>query len=174
MSNQTFKRVVCRFAFVCVLASMVVSCFPTDWYEPVFEDKEEFHNLTIPSEGGHYIIPFEFKWYCTRTSRPMKTYQIRYRMIINDIAGEICDAGTPQNRGLVDWSWSYDVESTPDVQPAVFLVKIPANDTSEERKIAVQISIDNIANDSFSIEEDDEHDWGEWITILDGTQFAGK
>ena len=91
---------------------------------------------------------------------PEKTYQIRGRFLFDGIPGEIYDTAGGNS---IYWSW--------DMSPkAIMYAHIPVNESSIARSVAVQISIDSIANDDYFISEDDEHNWGEWTTILDGIQ----
>lgn len=156
---------------IITILCLATACFPTEWFEPEFADTEVFHNLEIPAEGSNYEIPFEFLYYETRTSWPMKTYQIRVRFIFNDVPGEIYDAAA--NESPIYWNWDWKSDTHYGYEKAIMHVYVPANETSDARTVAAQISIDNIANRMFTIEEGEEHDWGEWITILDGIQ-AGQ
>ena len=144
---------------------LATSCFPTEMYEPEFEYKEEFHDLAIPSDGYRYKIPFKFLFYHTRTSVPEKTFPIQARFLFDSIPGEIYD--TAINNSLIHW------DKTSGRLEAIMYAQIPANESLEARYVAVQVSIDSIAHYEYIIKEDDEHNWGEWTTILDGIQ-AGK
>lgn len=158
-----------KLATFCIaLCSMLSSCFNTEWYEPNVEIQEEYQHLTIPSNGERYDVPFEFNFTVTKTSAPMKSKAIRCRMIINDIASEICDASS--KNVPIKWYWHPDHEVQNGAIKAFFVVNVPENETTESITISAQISIDNNWNDRFGIDEEDEHDWGEWITILSGIQ----
>ena len=97
-----------------------------------------------------------------------KTYQIRGRFLFDGIPGEIYDTAI---ENPIYWWWDEHRES--ENRKAIMYAHIPVNESSIARSVAVQISIDSIANDDYSISEDDEHNWGEWTTILDGIQ-AGR
>ena len=101
----------------------------------------------------------------------MRTHQIRGRHIIDGIPGEIYDVAA--NGSPISWDWDWTSERTPGIEDAVLYIYIPANESSMARTISTQISIDSIANSSFQIQDDDEHNWGEWNTVLDGIQ-AGR
>ena len=160
-----------KISYILLTLCLATSCFPTEWFEPKFEENDDYHNLKISTDGDRYDVPFEFMYYRTKTTWPMRTYQIRSRFIIDDIPSEIYDVTA--NKSPIRWvhDWTYD--STRSVEKAVLFVYIPANESSMDRTIVAQISIDNIANDTYAIQEDDEHDWGEWKTVLDGIQ-AGR
>ena len=70
----------------------------------------------------------------------------------------------------IQWHWHPDFEVQNGAIKAFFVVNVPENETPESRTISAQISIDNKWNEGYHIEEEDEHDWGEWITILSGIQ----
>ena len=70
----------------------------------------------------------------------------------------------------IQWHWHPDFEVQNGAIKAFFVVNVPENETPESRTISAQISIDNNWNEGYHIEEEDEHDWGEWITILSGIQ----
>ena len=149
---------------VLLVLFLAASC-ETEYWTPEFENEETFHGLVIPNEGKTYDIPFVFSVtrHPTRTSVPEKTYQIRGRFLFDGIPGEIYDTAGGNS---IHWSW--------DMSPkAIMYAHIPVNESSIARSVAVQISIDSIANDDYFISEDDEHNWGEWTTILDGIQ-AGR
>ena len=84
-------------------------------------------------------------------------------MQIYDTAGE----------NPIQWYWDRDAQRESGMHNAIMHAHIPANESSIARSVAVQISIDSIANNDYFISEDDEHNWGEWTTILDGIQ-AGR
>ncbi|MBR5235150.1 MAG: hypothetical protein IKV24_03015 [Bacteroidaceae bacterium] len=90
-------------------------------------------------------------------------------MLIDDCPSEIFDAYYNDVVG-------YNLADTAagNVLPATFVVNVPPNETSNVRSIVAQISIDRCENYSLTIEESDEHDWGEWITILDGIQEGSE
>lgn len=147
---------------------LAISCSTLYWI-PEFEDKEEFHYLGIPTEGKTYDIPFKFSYsyHGTRTSITEMSYQIRGRFLFDGIPGEIFDTYIKDNP--IQWNWSGRRQE----DGAIMHVHIPANESSEARSVVVQISIDNIAHINDEIKEDDDHDWDEWVTILDGIQ-AGQ
>lgn len=161
-------------AFISILC-LVTSCFPTEWYEPEFTDKKEFHGLEIPANGNTYEVPFWFKFRVTRTSRPVREYLIRARFVIDDVPGEIYNVRG--YRSPIYWHYR-QIVSAPDKEDAIMYIEVPANESPTVRSVSVQVSIDNIAtygyapniHDDYKILEEDEHDWGEWITILDGMQ----
>ena len=157
---------VLTFSMACI------SCFNTEWYQPLIgEYGLEYRNLTIPSEDKVYEIPFKFNYYVTKTSVPNIIYQIRSRILINDIPGEVYDAS---GMAPVSWDWGPAGQKVENgFIEAIFMIDVPANETADIRKICAQISIDRNPNNRFSINENVEHDWGEWITLLDGIQ-AGK
>lgn len=160
-----------KIFYIVLTLCLATSCFPTEWFEPKFEENDDYHNLKISAEGDRYRVPFEFMYYRTKTTWPMRTYPIRCRFIIDDIPGEIYDAAS--SKSPITWYSDYTSERTPGIVKAFFDVIIPANESSMDRTIAAQISIDNIAHSTYEIQEDDEHDWGEWKTVLDGIQ-AGR
>ena len=150
---------------------LAASCH-TEYWTPEFENEEKFHDLVIPNEGKTYDIPFVFSVtrHPTRTSIPEKTYQIRGRYLFDGIPGEIYDTA---GENPIQWYWDRDAQRESGMHNAIMHAHIPANESSIARSVAVQISIDSIANDDYFISEDDEHNWGEWTTILDGIQ-AGR
>ena len=156
---------------VLLVLFLAASC-ETEYWTPEFEDKENFHNLVIPNEGKTYNIPFVFSvsGHPTRTSIPEKTYQIRGRYLFDGIPDEIYDTA---GENPIQWYWDRDAQRESGMHNAIMHAHIPANESSIARSVAVQISIDSIANDDYFISEDDEHNWGEWTTILDGIQ-AGR
>lgn len=156
---------------VLLVLFLAASCH-TEYWTPEFENEEKFHDLVIPNEGKTYDIPFVFSLslHPTRTSVPTKTYQIRGRFLFDGIPGEIYD--TARENPIYWYRWR-DEQSEPNMRKAIMYAHIPVNESSIARSVAVQISIDSIANDDYSISEDDEHNWGEWTTILDGIQ-AGR
>ena len=154
--------------FCIALCSMLSSCFNTEWYEPNVEIQEEYQHLTIPSNGEQYEIPFEFKFSVTRTTVPKMSKAIRCRMVINDIASEIFAASNI--KVPIKWYWHPDGEVQNGAIKAFFVVSVPENETTESRTVSAQISIDNNWNEGYDIDEEDEHDWGEFITILSGVQ----
>ena len=162
-----------KIFYIVLTLCMATSCvpFPTEWFEPKIEENDDYHNLKISAEGDRYKVPFEFMYYTTKTMWPMRTYPIRCRFIIDDIPGEIYDAAS--SKSPITWYHDYTSERTPGIVKAFFDVIIPANESSLDRTIAAQISIDNIAHSTYEIQGDDEHDWGEWKTVLDGIQ-AGR
>jgi hypothetical protein len=89
-------------------------------------------------------------------------------MVINDIASEIFDASN--NKVPIKWYWHPDGEVQNGAIKAFFVVSVPENETTESRTVSAQISIDNNWNEGYHIDEEDEHDWGEWRTILSGVQ----
>ena len=156
------------FLYIALTLCLATSCFHTEWFEPRFEENGEYHNLEIPAEGNRYNVPFKFLFHTTKTSMPMRTHQIRGRHIIDGIPGEIYDVAA--NGSPIRWYWDWTSERTPGIEDAVLHIYIPANESSMARTISTQISIDSIANSSFQIQDDDEHNWGEWNTVLDGIQ----
>ena len=160
-----------KILYILLTLCLATSCFPTEWFEPKFEENDDYHNLKISADGDRYDVPFEFMYYRTKTTWPMRTYQIRSRFIIDDIPGEIYDVTA--NGSPIIWDWDWTSERTPGIENAVLHIYIPANESSMARTISTQISIDSIANSSFHIQDDDEHNWGEWNTVLDGIQ-AGR
>ncbi len=73
----------------------------------------------------------------------------------------------------VSWSWNHAESMDRGHAAAIFYVVVPENKSLDPRPVSAQISIDN--NDVYGfapIDETDEHDWGEWITILDGVQLG--
>lgn len=157
-----------KLAAFCIELSAMLSSCSIEWYEPNVEIQEEYQNLTIPSNGEQYKVPFEFKFSVTKTSVPMMMKVIRGRMLINDIPSEVFDASTYKQP--IDWNWDHYGKVENGALKAYFLVSVPENETSELRAISAQISIDNNWTEGFHVQEKDEHDWGEWITILSGVQ----
>ncbi len=151
---------------------LITACFPDFCVEPQVEENVDFHNLTIPSDGKTYEIPFKFTQEAdrhTRLSIHIDYHQIRSRMLIDDCPSEIFDA---YYNDVVGYNLADTAEG--NVLPATFVVNVPSNETSKARSIVAQISIDRCENYSLTIEESDEHDWGEWITILDGIQEGNE
>ena len=71
------------------------SCWNAGSTEPQIEENEDYHNLTIPSEGATYEIPFvsiHIKNHQTKMSVMPSYHQIRSRMIIDDSISEVFDA----------------------------------------------------------------------------------
>lgn len=151
---------------ILMILFLATSCFQDEYWTPKFEEKENLHNLDIPATGKTYDIPFVFSlsWHHTRTSVTEWTYQIRGRFLFDGQPGEIYDTA-------IDSPIQYDAILGKD--EAIMHAHIPANESSEARSVAVQISIDNVAHYYSTISEEDEHDWGEWTTIIDGIQ-AGQ
>ena len=151
---------------------LITACLPDFCVEPQVEENVNFRNLTIPSGGKTYEIPFKFTHETdrhTRLSIHIDYHQIRSRMLIDDCPSEIFDAYYNDVVG-------YNLADTAagNVLPATFVVNVPPNETSNVRSIVAQISIDRCENYSLTIEESDEHDWGKWITILDGIQEGSE
>ena len=139
-----------------------------DWcIEPQIEENEGYHNLTIPSEGATYKIPFisiHHKNHQTKMAIEPNYHQVRSRMIIDDSPSEVFDAYLSDVVG-------YNFDSAEE-KASTLVVNIPYNETSNSRSIVAQISIDRYENGSPIIDllSVDKHDWGEWITILSGVQ----
>ena len=151
---------------------LITACLPNFCIEPQVEENVDFLNLTIPSGGETYEIPFSFTQETnrhTRLSIYIGHHQIRSRMLIDDCSSEIFDA---YYNDVVGYNLADTAEG--NVFPATFVVNVPSNETSNARSIVAQISIDRCENNSLVIEESDEHDWGEWITILDGIQEGSE
>lgn len=148
-------------------AFLFTACFP-DWcIEPQIEENEGYHNLTIPSEGATYKIPFvsiHHKNHQTKMAIEPNYHQVRSRMIIDDSPSEVFDAYLNDVVG-------YNFDSAEE-KASTLVVNIPYNETSNSRSIVAQISIDRYENGSPIIDllSVDKHDWGEWITILSGVQ----
>ena len=155
-----------------VFTFIITACIPTGWFpdwciEPQIEENEDYHNLTIPSEGATYEIPFVslyIKNHQTKMSVMPNYHQIRSRMIIDDSISEVFDAYLNDVVG-------YHFDSVEE-KASTLVVNIPHNETSNSRSIVAQISIDRCENGSPIIDllNVDTHDWGEWITILSGVQ----
>ena len=155
-----------------VFTFIITACIPTGWFpdwciEPQIEENEDYHNLTIPSEGATYEIPFVslyIKNHQTKMSVMPNYHQIRSRMIIDDSISEVFDAYLNDVVG-------YNFDSAEE-KASTLVVNIPHNETSNSRSIVAQISIDRCENGSPIIDllNVDTHDWGEWITILSGIQ----
>lgn len=161
-----------------VFTFLFTACFP-DWcIEPQIEENEGYHNLTIPSEGATYEIPFvsiHHKNHQTKMAIEPNYHQVRSRMIIDDSISEVFDAYLNDVVGYhfdsvdeIDKDKNYDENEI----PLTFVVNVPFNETANARSIVAQISIDRCENGSPMIDliSTDTHDWGEWITILSGTQ----
>ena len=166
-----------------VFTFIITACIPTGWFpdwciEPQIEENEDYHNLTIPSEGATYEIPFVslyIKNHQTKRSAEPNYHQIRSRMIIDDSISEVFDAYLNDVVG-------YHFDSVDEIDkdknygqneiPSTFVVNIPSNETTNSRSVVAQISIDRCENGTAMIDalSVDTHDWGEWITILSGVQ----
>ena len=169
ITKNKMMKLMKNILTILLVLFLAASC-ETEYWTPEFENEETFHDLVIPNEGKTYDIPFVFSVtrHPTRTSVPQKTYQIRGRFLFDGIPGEIYDTAI---ENPIYWWWDEHRES--ENRKAIMYAHIPVNESSIARSVAVQISIDSIANDDYSISEDDEHNWGEWTTILDGIQ-AGR
>ena len=176
--KQIFTQII-TFVFTFIITAYIpTGCFP-DWcIEPQIEENEDYHNLTIPSDGETYEIPFVsiyIKNHHTKMSVMPNYHQIRSRMIIDDSISEVFDAYLNDVVG-------YHFDSVDEIDkdknygqneiPSTFVVNIPSNETTNSRSVVAQISIDRCENGSPMIDllNVDTHDWGEWITILSGVQ----
>lgn len=171
-SKMTSYRVAFRpYCLLLLFLFLATSCFKTEMYEPQFEDNTAFHGLKIPAEGYAYDVPFEILCTVTRTSVSSMYYQMRGRLLIDGVAGEVYDTASALDSTI--W-WRPVGDSDHMKTNALMHVQIPSNESAVARTVAVQISIDEIAHYTIMISEEDEHQWGEWTTILDGTQAGYK
>lgn len=160
-----------RLATLCIALSSMLSSCSIEWYEPKVSYQEEFQNLTIPSVGEQYEVPFEFLFTVTtptKLSVPEMSKAIRCQMLINDVPSEVFDATSKESP--INWYWHPAFEVQNGALKAFFRVSVPKNEASEPRTVSAQISIDNYWTEGYRIDEEDAHDWGEWMTILSGIQ----
>ena len=176
--KQFFTAIVTLGFTILITACIPTGLFP-DWcIELQREENTDYHDLTIPSDGETYKIPFVAKQitnHQTKMSAEPNYHQIRSRMIIDNSPSEVFDAylndivyyhfDSPEE---IDKDKNYDENEI----PLTFVVNVPFNETANARSIVAQISIDRCENGSPMIDliSTDTHDWGEWITILSGTQ----
>lgn len=166
-----------RLAAIVLLSASILtftSCFPTEHYEPDFNVVSESASQ-IPSSGLLYDAEFNWKYVETRTSKPIAYRQFRFRLNLDSKTGKTqipnervfpTDGHTFANG---DWAFRENAYGS----PAVLYVQIPENTSADSRMVSIEICIDSLYNYSYTEVEGQEHRWGEWFTVFEGTQ-AGK
>lgn len=141
------KKIIISLAFTITL--IMVSCTPLEYDCHIGEIK---HEDKIPQEGTVIDIPIYYTLAVTRF-QPGEAYQLfRYRALID---------GT-----VYAYAENPFLESSltqPIVESGLIPVVVPVNDSYEERKITIDISLST---------EYDKEKWGEWQTVFTGTQAA--
>ena len=167
-----------RLAAIILLSASILtftSCFPTEHYEPDFNIVSESASQ-IPSSGLLYDAEFNWEYVETKTSKPIAYRQFRFRLNLDSKTGE---TQIPNERvfpmveeyAFVNGDWAFRENAYGS--PAVLYVQIPANTSADSRKVSIEICIDSLYNYSYTEKEGQEHRWGEWFTVFEGTQ-AGR
>ena len=157
-AKEPKTRMMKKYLLLLFASVTIVSCFPTEVWIPVFDNTTATD--FIPANKYELVIPFRFDTY-TKTSRPKEVYQFKCLLTVGD---DVTEYGP----GEVSWQWNWwDGHSCPD---ALLYLTIPANNTGSIRPVTVEVSIDELYNSSFSGDEDDTHQWGEWQIIYTGQQ----
>lgn len=130
------------FYVFCALASLT-SCDPIHHLDPYFEKVELKEN--IAQEGSVVWIPMEYRQVDTKFQPGMSYRPFRFRAMVDDV------------------QYSYGICNHKHIDNQYLRVVVPANDSYQEREVAIEVSY----SDGYDI---DKGKWEDWIRIFDGRQ----
>ena len=174
--TKTDFRLATMLKRVAVFASAVVliaSCYDVI-YEPVFvpeEDNSDFipyDKEVIPAEGDTCWFYRELNRIVVKAFDPSEAiYPYRWKLLID---GNMVQENTREyletySKEVMEW-WERRTELK--WMDNAILFEVPANSSADERSVEVKVSV---SSGLYNSEQED--DWGEWVTVFEGTQ-AGK
>lgn len=139
--KKVYSIVLGVFYVFCVLISLT-SCHSIH-LDPYFEKVELKEN--IAQEGSIVWIPMEYRQVDTKFQPGMSYRPFRYRAMVDDV------------------QYSYGICNHKHIDNHYLRVVVPANDSYQERDVAIEVSY----SDGYDI---DKGKWEDWIRIFDGRQ----